>query len=47
MLWGEKNFSHGFTPTPLDRFGRPRKDFHKSALGAEKTVPGNKKKSKI
>jgi len=29
----------GYTPTPLDRFGRKRKDFHKSALGAEETVP--------
>lgn len=29
----------GYTPTPLDRFGRIRKDFAKSALGAEKTVP--------
>lgn len=29
----------GYTPGPLDRFERPRKDFHKSALGAEDTVP--------
>ncbi len=29
----------GYTPGPLDRFDRPRKDFHKSALGAEETVP--------
>lgn len=28
----------GFTPTPIDRFGRDRKDIQKSALGAEKTV---------
>jgi len=28
----------GHTPTPLDRFGRPRKDVAKVALGAEKTV---------
>lgn len=28
----------GYTPGPLDRFDRPRKDFHKSALGAEDTV---------
>ena len=28
----------GYTPGPLDRFGRPRQDFHKSALGAEHTV---------
>ncbi|MEI6864026.1 MAG: TrmH family RNA methyltransferase [Candidatus Adlerbacteria bacterium] len=29
----------GYTPTPLDRFGRPRKDFAKVSLGAEQTVP--------
>ena len=29
----------GYTPTPVDRFGRKRTDFHKSALGAEDTVP--------
>jgi 23S rRNA (guanosine2251-2'-O)-methyltransferase len=28
----------GYTPTPIDRFGRKRKDFHKAALGAEDTV---------
>ncbi|MDO8590762.1 MAG: TrmH family RNA methyltransferase, partial [bacterium] len=28
----------GYTPAPIDRFGRPRKDFAKTALGAEKTV---------
>ncbi|MDP2704000.1 MAG: TrmH family RNA methyltransferase [bacterium] len=28
----------GITPTPLDRFGRHRRDFAKTALGAEKTV---------
>ena len=28
----------GTTPTPLDRFGRKRKDFAKISLGAEKTV---------
>jgi len=28
----------GYTPTPLDRFGRARKDFTKVSLGAEKTV---------
>ncbi len=25
----------GYTPTPLDRFGRPQKDIAKTALGAE------------
>jgi len=29
----------GYTPTPLDRFGRERKDFVKVSLGAEKSVP--------
>ena len=29
----------GYTPTPLDRFNQPRKDFTKVSLGAEKTVP--------
>jgi tRNA G18 (ribose-2'-O)-methylase SpoU len=29
----------GTTPTPIDRFGRERKDVAKTALGAEKTIP--------
>ncbi len=29
----------GTTPTPIDRFGRYRTDLHKTALGAEHTVP--------
>ncbi len=28
----------GYTPGPVDRFNRVRKDFHKAALGAENTV---------
>lgn len=32
----------GFTPTPIDRFGRYRNDIAKTALGAEKTVPWEK-----
>lgn len=28
-----------YTPAPLDRFGRSRKDIAKVALGAEKTIP--------
>lgn len=28
----------GYSPTPLDRFGRDRDDMAKSALGSEKTV---------
>ena len=34
----EKIFLTGYTPTPLDRFGQPRKDLAKVALGAEKTL---------
>ncbi|MFM2357765.1 MAG: hypothetical protein RJA61_502 [Candidatus Parcubacteria bacterium] len=33
-----KIYITGYTPTPLDRFNRPRKDISKVALGAEKTV---------
>lgn len=33
-----KIYLTGYTPTPLDRFGQPRGDFAKSALGSEKTV---------
>lgn len=28
----------GYTPAPIDRFGRPQKEIAKSALGAEKKV---------
>ena len=40
-----KIYLTGYTPTPLDRFGRVRKDMTKSALGAEKFVPWEYKKS--
>ena len=33
-----KVYLTGYTPAPLDRFGRARADFHKSALGAEDNV---------
>ena len=33
-----KIYLTGYTPTPVDRFGRARNDFAKTALGAEKTV---------
>jgi tRNA G18 (ribose-2'-O)-methylase SpoU len=33
-----KIFLSGYTPAPLDRFGRPRQDISKASLGAEKTV---------
>jgi 23S rRNA (guanosine2251-2'-O)-methyltransferase len=34
-----KIYLSGYTPTPLDRFGRARKDVSKVALGAEKNIP--------
>lgn len=34
-----KMYLTGYTPAPLDRFGRPVKEIAKVALGAEKTVP--------
>ncbi|MDB5194710.1 MAG: tRNA/rRNA methyltransferase SpoU [Parcubacteria group bacterium] len=34
----KKIYLIGTTPTPLDRFGRPRSDFAKVSLGAETTV---------
>jgi len=33
-----KIYISGYTPTPLDKFGRNRKDIAKVALGAEKTI---------
>ncbi len=33
-----KIYLTGYTPTPLDRFGRKRKDVAKAALGAEESV---------
>lgn len=33
-----KVYISGYTPTPLDKFKRPRKDIAKVALGAEKTI---------
>jgi len=35
----------GYTPTPVDRFGRFRPDFAKVSLGAEKTVSWQKFKN--
>jgi 23S rRNA (guanosine2251-2'-O)-methyltransferase len=40
-----KIYLSGYTPTPLDRFGRKRGDMAKSALGAEEFVPWEYKKS--
>ncbi len=33
-----KIYLSGYTPLPIDRFGRPRKDIAKAALGAEQTI---------
>lgn len=41
----DKIYLSGFSPTPVDRFGRKRKDITKSALGAEEFVPWEYKKS--
>lgn len=35
----------GYTPTPIDRFDLPRKDFIKVSLGAEKTIPWQQTKT--
>lgn len=35
----EKIFLTGYTPAPIDRFGRKRKDIAKVALGAEENIP--------
>lgn len=35
----------GYTPTPLDRFGRARKDIAKAALGAQVYVPWEHERS--
>lgn len=32
-------YMSGYTPTPIDKYGRARKDIAKVALGAEKTIP--------
>lgn len=41
----DKVYLTGYTPTPLDRFGRKRRDLAKSALGAEEFVAWEQKKS--
>lgn len=38
-----KVYLTGYTPAPVDRFGRPVKEIAKVALGAEKTVPWEKR----
>lgn len=34
----QKIYFTGYTPTPIDRFGRARKDFTKASLGAEEYI---------
>ncbi len=41
----DKIYLIGYTPAPLDRFGRKRSDIAKSALGAEEFVLWEEKKS--
>jgi 23S rRNA (guanosine2251-2'-O)-methyltransferase len=41
----DKVFLVGYTPAPVDRFGRDRQDFAKAALGAEKTVDWEQRES--
>ncbi|MFA5999642.1 MAG: TrmH family RNA methyltransferase [Candidatus Paceibacterota bacterium] len=41
----DKIYLTGYTPAPLDRFGRKRGDLAKSALGAEEYVKWEQKKS--
>lgn len=43
----DKIYLIGYTPAPIDRFGRKRDDIHKSALGAEEFVPWDQKKTII
>ena len=43
----DKIYLTGYTPAPLDRFGRKRKDLAKSALGAEEFVKWEQKKNII
>lgn len=39
-----KVYLTGYTPAPIDRFGRTRKDFAKVSLGAEQSVPWEARK---
>lgn len=40
-----KIFCTGYTPTPVDRFGKAQGDIRKTALGAEQAIPWESKKS--
>lgn len=39
-----KIYITGYTPAPIDKFGRKRNDIAKSALGAEEFIPWEQKK---
>jgi len=41
----DKLYLTGYTPTPIDRFGRARKDIAKTALGAQKDISWEHKKT--
>ncbi|MDO8510484.1 MAG: TrmH family RNA methyltransferase [bacterium] len=41
----KKIYLCGYTPTPVDRFGKARRDFAKVSLGAEKSVAWEYKQS--
>ncbi len=41
----DKIYITGYTPAPVDRFGRKRLDLAKSALGAEEFIPWEQKKN--
>src|SRR3989344_6399884 len=43
----DKIYITGYSPTPLDKYGRKRKDVAKTALGAEDVVSWEYKKSAI
>lgn len=43
----EKIYLCGITPAPVNGIGKYRNDFSKTALGAEKTIPWEKKKSTL
>ena len=40
-------FITGYTPTPIDKYGRERKDIAKTALGAQKSIKWSHKKNII
>ena len=42
-----KIYLNGYTPCPIDRFGRARKDIAKASLGAEDSMPWEYVKSSV